>query len=439
EPSIGLHPRDIGRVVGVLERLRDAGNTLLVVEHDPQFMFAADRLLDMGPGPGRAGGQLVYEGPPAGVLRAPESLTAAYLRGERRIARQPRRVDLSAVRWLELRGAREHNLRGIDVRIPLGHLVCVTGISGSGKSTLVGDVLHGALAQALGKTGVEAGAHEALLGAEALEEVVLVDQAPIGKSARSNPVSYVGAWGPLRELFARTSVAKERGYTPGTFSFNSGDGRCPACTGSGFEHVEMQFLSDVYLRCTECDGRRFRAEVLEARLAGGESIADVLELTVAEALARFAAEEKVCAALRPLRAVGLEYLALGQPVPTLSGGEAQRLKLAGHLAEAASHRKRGKGTLFIFDEPTTGLHFEDIARLLGAFDTLLAAGHTLLVIEHNLDVIAAADWLLDLGPEGGEEGGLLLFAGTPEDIGDCEASHTGRALLDYRRQQHALA
>ena len=439
EPSIGLHPRDAGRVIGVLERLRDAGNTLLVVEHDPQFMFAADRLLDMGPGPGKAGGQVVYAGPPAGVLAAPGSLTAAYLSGRRSVQRGLSRAVGAHTRWLEIDGVAEHNLKHIDVRIPLGHLVCVTGISGSGKSTLVGDVLFGAVAQALGKTGHSIGKHRALRGAEQLTDVVMVDQAPIGKSARSNPVSYVGAWGPIRELFARTAVSKERGYTAGTFSFNSGDGRCPACTGSGFEHVEMQFLSDVYLRCTECDGKRFRAEVLEARLPGGESIADVLALTVAEALARFEGEYTVLEALQPLRDVGLEYLALGQPVPTLSGGEAQRLKLAGHLADAGSRKAKGGGTLFVFDEPTTGLHFEDIARLLGALDKLLVAGHSLLVIEHNLDVIDCADWVIDLGPEGGEAGGELLFSGTPRDILDCEASHTGASLRDYHRQRASIA
>ena len=439
EPSIGLHPRDVGRVIGVLERLRDAGNTLLVVEHDPQFMFAADRLLDMGPGPGKAGGQVVYQGPPAGVLRAPESLTAAYLTGRRVVERSLARAVSPDALWLEIDGAAEHNLKDIDVRIPLGHLVCVTGISGSGKSTLVGDVLYGAVAQALGKTGLTVGKHAVLRGAAQLSDVVLVDQAPIGKSARSNPVSYVGAWGPIRELFARTAVSKERGYTAGTFSFNSGDGRCPACTGSGFEHVEMQFLSDVYLRCTECDGKRFRAEVLEARLAGGQSISDVLALTVAEALELFDGEYTLLEALQPLRDVGLEYLALGQPVPTLSGGEAQRLKLAGHLAEAGSRKSRGGKTLFVFDEPTTGLHFEDIARLLGAFDKLIVAGHSLLVIEHNLDVIAASDWIIDLGPEGGEAGGELIFSGTPQEILDCSASHTGEALREYERQRVAIA
>ncbi|MBK7728980.1 MAG: excinuclease ABC subunit UvrA [Gammaproteobacteria bacterium] len=432
EPSIGLHPRDVSKVVSVLRRLRDAGNSLLVVEHDPQLMLAADRILDMGPGPGHAGGELVFFGEASAIHDAPGSLTAAWLRGERRIARVPRPPDEDGAA-LELHGVSEHNLKAIDVRIPLRQLVCVTGISGSGKSTLVGDVLVNAARQALGKPGDAPGRHDVLRGMEYLTDVVLVDQAPIGKSARSNPASYVGAWGAIRQLFCAAPLARERGYTPGTFSFNAGDGRCPVCNGSGFEHVEMQFLSDVYLRCPECDGRRFRAEVLEVRLANGHSIAEVLELTVAQAIACFAAEHAVLAGLAPLAQVGLDYLALGQPVPTLSGGEAQRLKLAGHLAK--SNASRAGHTLLVFDEPTTGLHFEDISRLLGAFDTLLDSGHSLLVIEHNLDVIDCADWLIDLGPEGGEAGGELVFCGTPDAIVREPGSHTGVALKTYRRDR----
>ncbi|MCG3171763.1 MAG: UvrABC system protein A [Pseudomonadales bacterium] len=437
EPSIGLHPRDVGRVVEVLKRLRDAGNTLLVVEHDPQLMLAADRLIDMGPGPGRAGGAIVYQGPPRGIASANGSLTAAYLRGERRIGRERRTIDAGNGPCLELLGVRANNLRDIDVRIPLGALVCVTGVSGSGKSTLVGDVLYQAAREHFGRPLETPGEHRALQGLQWLADVVFVDQAPIARSARSNPASHVGAWAPIRALFAATALARERGYTSGTFSFNAGDGRCPACTGSGFEHVEMQFLSDVYLRCPECDGRRFRAEVLEVRLACGRSIADVLALTVDEALAVFAAEAEVVRALTPLAEVGLGYLALGQPVPTLSGGESQRLKLAGHIAEAASRRRAGKGVLFIFDEPTTGLHFDDIARLLGAFDRLLDGGDSLLVIEHNLDVIDCADWLLELGPDGGEAGGELLFAGSPAAIVDV-ACPTGAALAAWRSARGRL-
>jgi len=435
EPSIGLHPRDVSRVVSVLHRLRDAGNTLIVVEHDPQLMLAGDRVLDMGPGPGRRGGELVFNGPTDALAAAADSLTAAYLRGERSVGRATRRRVSDEAPCLELRGVAEHNLRGFDLRLPLNHLVCITGVSGSGKSTLVGDILYNAARQALGRPADPPGRHAALLGIEQVGDVVLVDQSAIGKSARSNPVSYVGAWGPIRQLFARSDLAAERGYSAGTFSFNAGDGRCPACSGSGFEHVEMQFLSDVYLRCEECDGRRFRPEVLEVRLASGPSIADVLEMSVAEAIEHFAEHADIVRTLTPLVDVGLDYLSLGQPVPTLSGGEAQRLKLAGHLAEATGRRSPGRGTLFLFDEPTTGLHFEDIARLLRAFDKLLDAGHSLLVIEHNLDVIDAADWLIDLGPEGGEEGGELLFCGEPDAIVDCGNSRTGESLREYRAER----
>ena len=437
EPSIGLHSRDVARIVEVLKRLRDAGNTLLVVEHDPQLMLAADRLIDMGPGPGRAGGAIVYHGPAAGIASVSDSLTAAFLRGERRISRERRPVDARQGPRLELLGVSAHNLRDVDVRIPLGALVCVTGVSGSGKSTLVGDVLYLAARQHFGRPLDAPGPYRALHGLEQLADVVFVDQAPIARSARSNPASHVGAWTAIRNLFARTELARERDYNPGTFSFNSGDGRCPVCAGSGFEHVEMQFLSDVYLRCPECDGRRFRGEVLEVRLAGGQSIACVLELSVDEAMRVFADEAEVVRALTPLVEVGLGYLALGQPVPTLSGGESQRLKLAGHIAEAASRRRAGKGVLFVFDEPTTGLHFDDIARLLGAFDRLLEGGDSLLVIEHNLDVIECADWLLELGPDGGEAGGELLFCGTPDAIVQSTCP-TGVALAAWRDERGRL-
>src|SRR5881394_1714567 len=434
EPSVGLHPRDLDRVVGVLEKLRDAGNTLLVVEHDAQLMRAADRILDLGPGPGRAGGEIVFNGAPAELLRDERSLTAKYLRGELRIGRSraPRAVDARAPR-LKIRDASEHNLKQVDVEIPLNRLVCVTGVSGSGKSTLVEDVLHNALLRALGKPKETPGAHAALEGAELIGDVVLVDQAPIGRTTRSNPASFVGVLEPIRKLFAAEPLARERKYTAGTFSFNSGNGRCPACSGNGFEHVEMQFLSDVYLRCADCNGKRYRAEVLDVKLAlgGGEpkSIAEVLEMTVAEALAYFGENKEVRTRLQPLVDVGLDYLALGQPVPTLSGGEAQRLKLAGELAESIGAGKAA--TLFLFDEPTTGLHFADIAKLVAALERLVDAGHSVLVIEHNLDVIAAADWVIDLGPEGGDAGGAIVAVGTPADIRACAASHTGRALLAH--------
>ncbi len=474
EPSIGLHPRDMRRVVEVMQRLRDNGNSLLVVEHDPQIMLAADRVIDMGPGPGERGGEIVFNGTPGELMRRSDTLTAEYLSGRKDASvasgrrGPPREGDAN----LLLTGASEHNLRGFDVEIPLGRLVCVTGVSGSGKSTLVQDVLLPALLRAKGRPTEAPGAHRSLSGAENVDEVVMVDQAAIGRTTRSNPASYVGAFDAIRRRFTAEPVAIERGYTPGTFSFNSGTGRCPTCSGSGFEHVEMQFLSDVYLRCPDCNGRRYRAETLEVKLSRGDgparSIADVLDMTVSEALAFFEGDREIAAALEPLVAVGLDYLKLGQPVPTLSGGEAQRLKLAGHLAgtgdillsadergaggkTGARHRikssgkaaaksagKRAKaeslppgGSLFLFDEPTTGLHFDDVAKLLGAFRRLLDAGHSLVVIEHNLDVIRASDWIIDLGPEGGEGGGALIAAGTPEVIAGVEGSHTGQALREF--------
>ncbi|HET9699808.1 MAG TPA: excinuclease ABC subunit UvrA, partial [Burkholderiales bacterium] len=434
EPSIGLHPRDMGRVIGIMQRLRDAGNTLVVVEHDPQIMFAADRILDLGPGPGERGGEVVYFGPAEAIARGGASLTADYLSGRRRVDAgiPPRPVAADGPR-IEVRGAAQHNLKGIDVAIPLNRLVCVTGVSGSGKSTLVQDVLYAGLRKHKGKPTEAPGAHREILGHRLVEEVALVDQSPIGRTTRSNPASYVGAFDAIRELFAREPLAKERGYGPGSFSFNAGNGRCPTCGGNGFEHVEMQFLSDVYLRCPDCDGRRYRPEVLEVKLAPdsgpGRSIADVLEMTVSEALAYFAGHAEVAQRLQPLVDVGLEYLRLGQPVPTLSGGEAQRLKLAGHLADAGA--RRGDTALLIFDEPTTGLHFDDTAKLLRALRKLIAAGHSVVVIEHNLDVIGAADWIIDLGPEGGDAGGEVVVAGTVEEVRGCAASHTGRALLEY--------
>ena len=438
EPSIGLHPRDMHRVVEVMHRLRDAGNTLVVVEHDPQVMVAADRVIDIGPGPGERGGQIVFDGPPD-TLRQAQTLTGDYLSGRKRVeAPRPMPVAANTPRLL-LEGVTAHNLRDISVEIPLGRLVVLTGVSGSGKSTLVQDVLYPALLKQQGKPSEAPGPFRALLGAEQLAEVVMVDQAPIGKTARSNPASYVGAFDAIRKLFAQAPLAKERAYTTGTFSFNSGDGRCPTCGGTGFEHVEMQFLSDVYLRCADCDGKRFRPEVLQVRvdhMGRSASIDEVLDMTVSEAIGFFKGLRDVQTGLAPLSDVGLEYVRLGQPVPTLSGGEAQRLKLAGHLAEAArsglsSARVAKKGSLFLFDEPTTGLHFDDVARLMRAFRKLLAAGHTLLVIEHNLDVIRAADWLIDLGPEGGDAGGELIGVGTPEMLMQNTRSHTGAALRQY--------
>jgi excinuclease ABC subunit A len=445
EPSIGLHPRDMHRITQAMQRLRDAGNTLVVVEHDPAVMVAADRIIDMGPGPGERGGEIVFDGT-TNELRQADTLTGAYLGARKHVGMGFKRAVTESTPRLVLEGAREHNLRGISIEFPLQRLVCVTGVSGSGKSSLIQDILAPALLRHFGRATESAGAHDRLLGADHLSDVVFVNQSPIGKTARSNPVSYVGAWDSLREIFATSPLARQRGYTAAKFSFNSGDGRCPTCGGSGYEHVEMQFLSDVYLRCPDCDGMRYRPEILEVTIERQPvgalqprrlNVADVLDLTVSEAASLFANDRDVIRALQPIVDVGLEYVKLGQPVPTLSGGESQRLKLAGFLAQAARdatasrQAKAAKGTLFLFDEPTTGLHFDDIAKLMRALRKLLEAGHSLIVIEHNLDVIRAADWLIDLGPEGGDEGGLLVAEGPPEEVKQHATSHTAKALRDY--------
>jgi excinuclease ABC subunit A len=451
EPSIGLHPRDMHRIIKAMQRLRDAGNTLVVVEHDPAVMLAADRMIDMGPGPGERGGQIVFDGTTE-ALRSADTLTGAYLGGRKQVGMGFKRMVTDNTPRLILEGVREHNLKNVTVEIPLQRLVCVTGVSGSGKSSLIQDVLAPALLRHFGKATETPGVHDRLLGADHLSEAVFVDQSPIGKTARSNPASYVGAWDAVREIFATAPLSRQRGYTASKFSFNSGDGRCPTCGGSGFEHVEMQFLSDVYLRCPDCDGKRYRPEVLEVTIERQPlgaiqprvmNVADVLDLTVSEAASIFANDRDVIRALQPIVDVGLEYVKLGQPVPTLSGGEAQRLKLAGFLAEAAKSGSKGasasrqplarKGTLFLFDEPTTGLHFDDIAKLMRALRKLLDAGHSLVVIEHNLDVIRASDWLIDLGPEGGDAGGLIVAQGTPEEVRQHATSHTGQALREYDR------
>ncbi len=437
EPSVGLHARDVDRIAAVMRRLRDAGNTLLVVEHEPNIMRAADRILDIGPGPGDRGGEVVYFGPLAAFAGARNSLTADYLFGRKRCAagmvEAPRHSPLAPPAALRVTGAALHNLRDVDVEFPLHRFVCVTGVSGSGKSTLVHEILYKALLREKGRATDAPGPHRGLSGGEAVDDVVMIDQNPIGRTTRSNPASFIGAFDAIRKRFAALPEARERKYTAGTFSFNAGTGRCPGCAGSGFEHVEMQFLSDVYLRCPDCNGTRYRREVLEVKLslpgAAPRSIADVLDMTVAEALASFEGDAELRATLEPLVEVGLDYLRLGQPVPTLSGGEAQRLKLAAHLAPRPGRKApAGRGSLFIFDEPTTGLHFDDIAKLLRAFRRLVEAGHSLLVIEHNLDVIGAADWIVDLGPEGGDAGGTVVCVGTPRQVMAEPRSHTGRAL-----------
>jgi excinuclease ABC subunit A len=421
EPSIGLHTRDNQRLIAILRQLRDQGNTVLVVEHDADMIAVADHLVDMGLGAGEHGGRVVYAGTLEGLAQEQRSLTAKYWRGELSIPVPPMRRKGIPQR-IRLIGAREHNLKGASIEIPLNTLTCITGVSGSGKSTLVHDVLYAALKRAKGDWDRKVGAHDRLDGHEFVTDVVLVDQTPIGRTPRSNPVTYLKAFDPIRELFAATKDAKARGLTASHFSFNVPGGRCEACQGEGEVKVEMQFLADVFVPCEQCEGRRFKSQVLEVRYRG-RNVNDVLDMTVREALVFFANTPKVLRRLQVLDEIGLGYLRLGQPATTLSGGEAQRIKIAAHLASHAGDR-----LLYILDEPTTGLHFDDIAKLLSAFRKLLEAGHTLAVIEHNLDVIKTADWIVDLGPEGGEEGGQVVAMGTPEQVAYVPGSHTGRYL-----------
>jgi excinuclease ABC subunit A len=420
EPSIGLHPRDTHRLIGILKSLRDLGNTILVVEHDPDAIDAADYVIDLGPGAGENGGKLLYAGPRSELLQSRQSLTARYLNGELRIPVPPMRHKPTG-RFLRIFGARAHNLRNIDLMIPLGLLVAVTGVSGSGKSTIVHDVIYKAL-EARRAGGAFKELCDRIEGDHLLQGVVLVDQSPIGRTPRSNPSTYLKAFDAIRELFAATPDAKKRGYTPGHFSFNIPGGRCEACQGEGIVTVEMQFLADVELICEECRGTRFKSGVLEVRYRE-KNVHEVLQLTVREALAFFAGVPKVTSKLRILEEVGLGYLRLGQSATTLSGGEAQRLKLAAHLTTQAN-----EGILYIFDEPTTGLHFDDIQKLLTAFRKLIDGGASILVIEHNLDIIKSADWIIDLGPEGGERGGRIVATGTPEQVARNARSHTGTFL-----------
>jgi excinuclease ABC subunit A len=421
EPSIGLHSRDNQRLIDILQKLRQQGNTVLVVEHDEDMIRVADHIVDIGLGAGEQGGRVVYSGDLAGLLLETRSLTAKYLRHELAIpVPSPRRRGLT--QKLKLRGATEHNLKDVDVAISLNTLTCVTGVSGSGKSTLVHDVLYAAIKRAKGDWDRRVGNFRGLEGLEYISDVVLVDQTPIGRTPRSNPVTYLKAFDPIRELFSLTRDAKARGLTASHFSFNVPGGRCEACQGEGEVRVEMQFLADVFVPCDQCDGMRFKPQVLEVKYRG-KNIHQVLAMTVREALAFFSTSPKVLRRLHVLDEIGLGYLRLGQPATTLSGGEAQRIKIAAHLSSVGGER-----LLYILDEPTTGLHFDDIAKLLTAFKKLVEAGHTLLVIEHNLDVIKTADYVIDLGPEGGEGGGEVIASGTPEQVAQIEASHTGRAL-----------
>jgi excinuclease ABC subunit A len=423
EPSIGLHSRDNERLIAILRQLRDQGNTVLVVEHDADMIRVADTVVDMGLGAGEQGGRVIFNGSLKDLLQEPRSLTAKYMRDELAIPVPAARRRPSNQR-LRVLGASEHNLKNIDVEVPLGMLTCVTGVSGSGKSTFVHDVLYAALKRAKGDWDRRVGTHRKLEGAEFITDVVLVDQAPIGRTPRSNPVTYLKAFDPIRELFAATKDARSRGLTASHFSFNVPGGRCEACEGEGEVKVEMQFLADVFVPCEVCEGKRFKPQVLEVKYRG-RGVDQVLDMTVREALTFFSTSPKVLRRLQVLDEIGLGYLRLGQPATTLSGGEAQRIKIAAHLSTQTGDR-----VLYILDEPTTGLHFDDIAKLLAAFKKLLQAGHSLLVIEHNLDVVKTADWIVDLGPEGGEEGGRIVAAGTPEQVTKNPDSHTGRYLRD---------
>jgi len=423
EPSIGLHQRDNRRLIDTLLRLRDLGNTLIVVEHDEATIHAADHIVDIGPGAGAVGGEIVYAGDLKGLLEADGSLTGAFLSG-RRVIPTPEVRRPPSGRWVKVLGAREHNLKGIDLHLPLGLLVCVTGVSGSGKSTLVQEVLLRALMQKIYRSRALPGKHRRLVGWEQIDKVIDIDQSPIGRTPRSNPATYTGVFDHIRNLFSQVPEARVRGYKPGRFSFNVRGGRCENCAGDGQIKIEMHFLPDVYVTCEVCKGHRYNRETLEVRYKH-RSIADVLEMSVDEALAFFENIPPIKRHLQTLSDVGLGYVKLGQPAPTLSGGEAQRIKLAAEL------QKRATGnTLYVLDEPTTGLHFEDVRKLLSVLQRLVSQGNTVLVIEHNLDVVKTADWIVDLGPEGGDAGGEIVVAGPPEAVAEHPASHTGRFLAE---------
>ena len=424
EPSIGLHARDVTRLAELCRELAHAGNTVVVVEHDRTFIEAADHCVELGPGSGEQGGEIVLAAPRDEFLRDMRTLTARYLSGRESIPLPAGRREGDG-RWLTVVGAREHNLRHVRARIPLGTLTCVTGVSGSGKSTLVHDTLYRAVARAF-KTAFEApGAHDALLGLEHLRGVRLIDQEPIGRTPRSNPVTYIKAFDDVRRLFAGLPKAKTLGLGPGHFSFNVPGGRCETCQGDGFEKLEMYFFEDVYVTCRECEGRRYRPDVRQVTYQGRD-ISQVLQMTVDEAIPFFAATAGLTRRLQVLQDVGLGYLRLGQPATTLSGGEAQRLKIAAELGPRLGH-----DVLYILDEPTTGLHLDDVRRLLGVLQRLVDAGNTVLVVEHHLDVIKCADWILDLGPEGGDAGGELVAEGPPEAVAQVAASYTGKYLQDF--------
>jgi excinuclease ABC subunit A len=423
EPSIGLHQRDNRRLLDTLVRLRDLGNTLIVVEHDEATIHAADHVVDIGPGAGEHGGEIVYAGKVDGLVRSKDSITGAFLGGRRSIPTPQVRRQPNG-KWLKVEGAREHNLKNVDVAIPLGTFVCVTGVSGSGKSTLVEDILHRALMAKVNRSRVVGGKHRRLVGWEEIDKVINIDQSPIGRTPRSNPATYIGVFDHIRTLFSQLPEARVRGYKPGRFSFNVRGGRCEACAGEGQIKIEMHFLPDVYVTCEQCKGKRYNRETLEVKYKG-RSISDVLEMSIDEGLEFFRNIPVIARHLQTISDVGLGYMRLGQPAPTLSGGEAQRVKLASELSKRATGR-----TFYILDEPTTGLHFEDIRKLLAVLERLVGAGNTVLVIEHNLDVIKTADWIIDLGPEGGDAGGRVVVAGPPEDVAAEPASYTGHFLAE---------
>ncbi|MHC4177651.1 MAG: excinuclease ABC subunit UvrA, partial [Planctomycetota bacterium] len=427
EPSIGLHPRDISQLIDAIRALRDRGNTVVVVEHEESIIRSADQVIEIGPGAGQRGGRIVFQGTPREMEQTPQSLTGDYLAGRRGVGAPGRRRPPNHG-WIRLAGARGNNLQAITVEFPLGVLCLVTGVSGSGKSTLVQDTLYPALCRRLRKDAPKPYDHDDVFGDGQIDEVIMVDQSPIGRSPRSNPVTYLKAFDEIRAVFAETVEARTRNYTAGHFSFNVDGGRCAGCQGDGHIQIDMQFLADVYMRCSQCNGTRYRDEILRVTYRG-RNIAEVLEMTVREAFTFFRGRPKVQARLKRLIDVGLDYVRLGQPANTLSGGEAQRLKLAGYMSSA----KRGR-CLFILDEPTTGLHFSDVVQLLDCFDALLSVGHSLIVVEHNLQLMKAADYIVDLGPGAADEGGKVVVKGTPEMVANCPDSVTGGFLADLLQE-----
>ena len=427
EPSIGLHQRDNEKLLGSLKKMRDLGNTLIVVEHDEDTMRESDFIVDIGPGAGVHGGNIIFAGKPEDILKSEDSLTGKYLSGRLKIE-VPKKRRKPTNGYIEIKGAKEHNLKDIDVKFPVGTFNCVTGVSGSGKSTLVNEILYKSFAKKINKSNVVPGKHKKILGADKIDKIINIDQSPIGRTPRSNPATYTGMFDPIRDLFAATSEAKARGYSKGRFSFNVPGGRCEACSGDGIIKIEMHFLPDVYVPCEVCHGKRYAKETLEVKYKG-KTISDVLDMTVEEALKFFENVTTIKNKLQTLYDVGLGYIKLGQPSTTLSGGEAQRVKLATELS-----KKSTGNTLYILDEPTTGLHMDDVNRLIKILQRLTDSNNTLVVIEHNLDVIKSADYIVDLGPEGGDGGGTIVATGTPEEIAKSEESYTGKFLKDILKK-----